>query len=210
MDKATSASPEILVNVKATGQSEKALQLEVTTTNSGSSSVYIMADPQRSDRSHGFYVEEDRNDPSVVFCAAQLYPPAPFNMYFNATHVHLVLLNPGGSHVEKVSIALPLRTTEPPFAARPGTHQLTVSPKSVVVVIGVLPQAEGLDRLLTHKVGHDSITGLESVGGRPLYQLQQLVRSAPIKIQHDIGPCQKQATQTTNQPGRISSPRLFF
>jgi hypothetical protein len=183
VDNASTVPPDVRVRVTATGVGAKAIQLEVTTTNSGSSSVYIMADPQRSDRSHGFYIEEDQNDASTVFCTAQLYPQAPFNMYFNGTHVHLVLLKPGESHLEKVSVALPVRSTEPPFAASPGTHQLTVPTKHVGAVVGVLPQTEELDRLLARKVGHDSITGLESVGGRSLYQLQQLVRSAPIDIE---------------------------
>ena len=179
----SSTAPDLRVKVTATSVGGKALQLEVTSTNSGSSSVYIMADPQRSDRSRGFYIEEDRDDPSVIFCTAQLYPPAPFNMYFNATHVHLVLLKPGESHLEKVSVALPVRSTEPPFTASPGTHQLTVPTKRVGVAIGILPQTDELDRLLARKMGHDSITGLELVGGRPLYQLQQVVRSAPVEIQ---------------------------
>ena len=184
VNKPSTAPPDVRVKVTATDVGGKALQLEVTTTNSGSSPIYIMTDPQRSDRSRGFYIDEDRDDPSVIFCTAQLYPPAPFNMYFNGTHVHLVLLKPGESHLEKVSVALPVRSTEPPFAASPGTHQLTAQTKRVGAAIGVLPHTDELDRLLARKMEHDSITGLESVGGRPLYQLQQVVRAAPVEIQH--------------------------
>ena len=183
MDKASTVTPHVRAKVTATSRTTNALQLEVATTNSGSSSVYIMTAPQRSDRSRGFYIEESQGDPSLIFCTAQLYPPAPFNMYFNGTHVHLLLLKPGESHLEKISVPLPVRTTEPPFAATPGTRQLTGPVKQVEAVVGVLPQTDELDQLLARKVGHDSITGLETVGGRSLYQSQQVVRSAPIEIE---------------------------
>ena len=182
MDKTQTVPPGVRVKVTATSQGGNALQVEVETTNSGSVPVYVMTDPQRSDRSRGFYIEESHTDQSLIFCTAQLYPPASFNMYFNATHVHLLLLKPGESHLEKIGIPLPVRTTEPPFAERPGTRQLTVPIKRVGAVIGVLAQTEELDRLLSRKVGHDSITGLERVRGRSLYQFQQLVRSSPIEI----------------------------
>ena len=182
MDKASTVPPDVRVKVAATSRTANALQLEVTITNSRPSSVYIMTDPQRSDRSRGFYIEESQGDPSLIFCTAQLYPPAPFNMYFNGTHVHLLLLKPGESHLEKISVSLPVRTTEPPFAASPGTRQLTGPVKHVEAAIGVLPQTEELDQFLARKTGHDSITGLEMLGGRSLYQSQQVVRSAPIEI----------------------------
>jgi hypothetical protein len=185
MDKASTTPPDVRVKVKATSQNRNALLLEVATTNSGSFPVYIMTDPQRSDRSRGFYVEESQNDPSLISCAARLYPPPPFNMYFNATHVRLLLLKPGASQLEKISVPLPVRTTEPPFAASPGTRQLTAPLKRVEAVIGVLPQTEELNRLLVQKVGHDLITGLETIGDSPLYQLQVLVHSATIEIEKD-------------------------
>jgi hypothetical protein len=141
-----------------------------------------MTAPQRSDRSRGFYIEESQGDPSLIFCTAQLYPPAPFNMYFNGTHVHLLLLKPGESHLEKISVSLPGRTTEPPFEASPGTRQLTSPVKHVEAAIGVLSQTVELDQFLARKMGHDSITGLEMLGGRSLYQSQQVVRSAPIEV----------------------------
>jgi hypothetical protein len=183
MDKAATVPPDVRVKVTATNRTATALELEVATTNSGAAPAYIMTSPQRSDRSRGFYIEESRSDPSLIFCTAQLYPPATFNMYFNGTHVHLLLLKPGESHLEKISVPLPVRTTEPPFEASPGTRQLTGPVKHVEAVVGVLPQTEELDRLLARKVGHDSITGLETVGGRSLYESQQVVRSAPIEIE---------------------------
>jgi hypothetical protein len=180
--KASTVEPDILVKVRATSRTANVLELEVATTNSGSAPGYIMTDPQRSDRSHGPYIEENPNDPSLVFCTAQLYPPATFNMYFNGTRIRLVLLKPGESHLEKFSVSLPIRTTEPPFAASPGTRQLTGPLKHLEAVVGVLPQTDELDRLLAQRTGHDSITGLEMVGGRSLYQSQQVVRSVPIEI----------------------------
>jgi hypothetical protein len=183
MDRGQRAQLNVQVTVTATRLSGKTLQLEVATTNSGSTSVYIMADPQRADRSRGFYIEENRDDPSLIFCTARLYPPPRFNLYFNATRVRLLLLKPGESRLAKIAIPLPVRTTEPPFAASPGTRQLTVPVKHVEGVVGVLPQTEEMDRLLARKVGHDSITGLETVRGRPLYQLQQLVCSTPVEVE---------------------------
>lgn len=141
-----------------------------------------MTAPERSDRSHGFYIEEGPGDPTLIFCTAQLYSPAPFHMYFNGTHVYLLLLKPGESHLEKISVSLPVQTTEPPFAATPGTRQLTGPVKHVEAAVGVLPQTVELDRFLARKVGHDSITGLETVGGRSLYQSQQVVHSVPIEV----------------------------
>jgi hypothetical protein len=175
--------PDVRVIVRATSQTSNALELEVVTTNSGAAPVYIMTDPQRSDRSRGPYIEESPSNPSLIFCTAQLYSPATFNMYFNGTQIHLLLLKPGESHREKFSIPLPVRTTEPPFAASPGIRQLTSHVKHVEVVVGLLSQTDELDRLLARKVGHNSITGLEMVGARSLYQSQQLARSAPIEIE---------------------------
>jgi hypothetical protein len=177
-----SVPPDVRVSVVAANHAGKLLRIEITATNIGTVPVYIMADPQRSDRSLGWYIEANPETPSLIVCTAQLYPLPPFDMYFNATHVHLLLLKPGQSHMEKFALPLPIRTTEPPFSSSPGTRQLAAPPTRIGAAIGVLTQTDELDRLLALKVGHESITGPEQVGGRPLLQLQQVVRAASVEV----------------------------
>jgi hypothetical protein len=174
--------PDVRVSITVASDAGKLLRVEVTATNNGSVPVYIMGEPQRSDRSLGWYIEANPDNPSLIVCTAQLYPLPPFNLYFNATHVHLLLLKPGESHAEKFTLTLPIRTTEPPFSSNPGTRQLATPPSHIAAAIGVLAQTDELDRLLARKVGHESITGLEQVGGRSLLQLQQVARAAPVDV----------------------------
>lgn len=173
--------PDVRVSITATSDAGE-LRVEVTATNNGSVPLYIMGEPQRSDRSPGWYIEANPDNPSLIVCTAQLYPLPPFNLYFNTTHVHLLLLKPGESHAEKFTLTLPIRTTEPPFSSSPGTRQLATPPSRIAAAIGVLAQTGELNRLLAPKVGHESITGLEQVGGRSLLQLQQVARAAPVDV----------------------------
>lgn len=67
-----------------------------------------MTDTKRVDGSGGPYVDADSTDPSKLICTLQLYPPNPFNPYTDNTGVHLILLAPGDSHDEVVTLNWPV------------------------------------------------------------------------------------------------------
>jgi hypothetical protein len=181
-------APMIEVHLNEKGRLNGRVVLEVVVKNQGPDAVYVVTDPRLPDNSPGPYIGLDDADPTTLVCSSQFYPPNPFGPFSDGTNVHLVRLNPGESHTELMKLQSPLRTTQPPFSAAPGTKAvLDKAIKRVEVHVGVLPMSSSLMELVVRKrIPHDAFTGMEQiqVGSalKSLYENQTLVRSNAVAI----------------------------
>jgi len=158
---------------------------EITATNKSSASVYIMTKPRRSDRSSGPYFVADERDATLLRCEFRAYPPPPYSLYFNDTHIELKRLGPGEENREVFSIKVPVTSTIPPYGSEPSKPvELGNRFQSIKAVVGVLPDTARLNKLF-EKLGTHWVTGLEPVvpediKGPKIFEAQTLLMSNAI------------------------------
>jgi hypothetical protein len=181
----------IEVRLKKTSVSARLIVLEVTVKNSGPEVAYIVTDTRRTDGSPGPYIIVDKDDPTMLVCTSQFYPPNPFGPFSDGTSAHITRLDPGQTHAELMRISVPLQTTEPPYTSVPGSRAIPATAiRQLEVRIGVLETSLSLRELIKRKLApHDAFTGMEQIGigstPRALYDLQEVVRSNVVGISLD-------------------------
>jgi len=162
---------------------------EMTASNIGSSSVFIMTDAVRDDSSKGAYVIAEHESPAWLEISSRLFPPSPYCTLTGTVHVTLQRLDPGASYTTDVEVPLPPKETTPPY--RNPLDARTIDSSNIRYVkasIGVLPDEEGIRDFLKHKEGIGPYaSGREDIkkgafSGKSLFELQSIASSQPVAV----------------------------
>jgi hypothetical protein len=158
-------------------------EFELSAHNSGSEPVFIMTAPMRSNGSKGGYFALDPQDPSILDISVRLYPPPDYCIYSNQTQVVLKQLDPGSTHVERITLAFPAKETSPPYKGVEFETFDRARIRAVRAAVGLLPNDEGIRDFLRRKQARGiepNAGGLELIQkgphqGKSLYEVQEIV-----------------------------------
>lgn len=164
-------------------------EFELTVHNSSVKSVFVMAEPVRSNGSRGAYLSIDTTDQSVLVIGVLLYSLPDYSIYSNHAGVALKRLEPNGNYNQVLSVTFPSRETSPPYKD-PLEFKMIAQPKVrfARAVLGVLPDEEGVQGFLDRKerIGPyaDGVEMMESGAykGKRLIEIQSLALSPKIKV----------------------------
>jgi hypothetical protein len=163
-------------------------EFELSTYNSGSQAVFIMTEPVRSNGTKGSYFTLDPQDPAILNVSVQLYGIPDYSIYSNQTRVKLKRLEPGGKHLEQITVSFPAKETSPPYKGLEFEKIDRSKVREVRAVIGILLDEEGIQDFLRSKEGIGPYArGTELVDkgplkGKSLYEVQQIIRTPTIKL----------------------------
>ncbi|HJT27271.1 MAG TPA: hypothetical protein VJ784_07685 [Pyrinomonadaceae bacterium] len=178
----------VSVNLRLIRMLPEKLEFELTAQNSGNNAVFILTDPMRSNGSKGSYFTLDPQDPSILEICIQLYPSPNYSIYSNRTRVSLRRLNPGGTHVELITVSFPARETSPPYKGVEYGQLDRSKLRGARATVGILRDDEGVRDFLRRKEGIGPYAGgleLITIGplrGKSLYEAQEIIHSPTIKF----------------------------
>ena len=165
-------------------------EFELSAHNPGSEPVFIMTAPMRSNGSKGGYFALDPQDPSILNISVRLYAPPNYCIFSNKTQVTLKQLDPGSTHVEKITLSFPAKETSPPYKGVEFETLDTGKIRAVRAAVGLLPDDEGIRDFLRRKQVRGiepNAHGVELVQkgphqGKSLYEVQEIVWTPTLKL----------------------------
>ena len=141
-----------------------------------------MVDPQRCNGKRASYLAQASDDLSLLEIESITFYPPLSSVECTSAGVTLLRLMPGEKSLQRLS-SIPFSETYPPFEKE---HEIDFDRiKKVRVVIGFLPDDEGIRDFLTRKPFGPFVDGLEKMGkglnqNKNLIEIQRIARSEAV------------------------------
>ncbi|MBK8811948.1 MAG: hypothetical protein IPN69_14625 [Acidobacteria bacterium] len=181
---AQQSSGIVSLSISVVEFSAKSMQVNYSVRNDTQSAIYVATKPTTLSGEIGFYRSLDGDNLSTLVLSSRVYEDPPYFVYLDNRGVLLIKLDPGVEYTDRITIAVPIKETDPPRYRKrlaPATIR-TKNLRCVELAIGYFNDIPGVSAFLKKKKWGWNIVGTEELNvasnkTSTFLEIQQMVTS---------------------------------